>query len=223
MLSRELPVCIFDAYGTLFDVHSAVAAHRGAFGEKADAVSALWRQKQIEYSWLRSLMGAHADFWQLTKDALDYAMQAHGVDDDRLSAQLLDAYMTLRAYADAPACLRNLRERGRRLGILSNGSPEMLANAVSSAGLDGIFEAVLSVESVKVFKTDPRVYALVPATFNVESGQVCFVSSNAWDVAGAAHYGFEVVWINRLKLPPENLPGRARAEIASLAELPALL
>ena len=223
MLSRELPVCIFDAYGTLFDVHSAVAAHRGAFGDKADAVSALWRQKQIEYSWLRSLMGAHADFWQLTQDALDYAMRAHGVDDAGLRAHLLDAYLTLRAYADAPACLRNLRERGRRLGILSNGSPEMLARAVSSAGLDGIFEAVLSVESVKVFKTDPRVYALVPAAFNVAPGQVCFVSSNAWDVAGAAHYGFEVVWINRLKLPPENLPGRARAEIASLAELPALL
>jgi 2-haloacid dehalogenase len=222
MLSRDLPVCVFDAYGTLFDVHSAVAAHRATVGAKADAVSALWRQKQIEYSWLRSLMGAHADFWQLTQDALDYAMQTHGISGGALRGQLLSAYRTLRAYPDAPACLQALRDRGRRLGILSNGSPDMLADAVSSAGLDGMFEAVLSVESVGVFKTHPRVYALVPERFNVAPQNVCFVSSNAWDVAGAAHFGFQVVWINRLSQPPENLPGRAMAEISSLAELPAL-
>jgi 2-haloacid dehalogenase len=222
MISRALTVCVFDAYGTLFDVHSAVAAHHAAVGARADAVSTMWRQKQIEYSWLRSLMGAHADFWQLTQDALDYALQAYGISDAALREQLLSAYRTLRAYPDAPACLQALRERGRRMGILSNGSPDMLASAVSSAGLDGMFEAVLSVESVGVFKTAPRVYAMVPEKFKVAPEEVCFVSSNAWDVAGAAHFGFQVVWINRLKQPPENLPGRAKAEIASLAELPAL-
>ena len=222
MLFRALPVCIFDAYGTLFDVHSAVTVHREAVGAQAEAVSAMWRQKQIEYSWLRSLMGAHADFWQLTQDALDYAMQAHGISNLELRGRLLSAYQTLRAYPDAPACLRELQARGRRLGILSNGSPEMLASAVSSAGLEGIFESVLSVESVRIFKTDPRVYALVPERFKVAREEVCFVSSNAWDAAGAAHFGFQVVWINRLKQPPENLPGRAKAEISSLAELPAL-
>ena len=223
MLSRALPVCVFDAYGTLFDVHSAVAAHREAVGEKADAVSALWRQKQIEYSWLRTLMGAHVDFWQLTQDGLDFALRAHGISDFELRERLLGAYRTLHAYPDAAACLQALRDQGSRLGILSNGSPDMLGSAISSAGLDGMFEAVLSVESVGVFKVDPRVYALVPERFKVVPDEVCFVSSNAWDVAGAAHYGFQVVWINRLGLPPENLPGRAKAVISSLSELPGLL
>jgi 2-haloacid dehalogenase len=222
MISRDLPVFVFDAYGTLFDVHSAVAAHRAAVGQNADRVSDLWRQKQIEYSWLRSLMRAHADFWQLTQDALDYALQAHGISDTALRERLLGAYRTLQAYPDAPACLRALRERGRRLGILSNGSPEMLASAVTSAGMGELFESVLSVESVGVFKTDPRVYAMVPEKFKVAPTEVCFVSSNAWDVAGAAHFGFQVVWINRHALPPENLPGRPQAVIRSLAELPAL-
>lgn len=223
MLSRGLQVCVFDAYGTLFDVHSAVAAHRAAAGDRADAISTMWRQKQIEYSWLRSLMQEYADFWQLTQDALDYALAAHGISDAALREKLLSAYQTLRAYPDATACLQALRDDRRRLAILSNGSPDMLASAVSSAGLDGMFEAVLSVESVGVFKVDPRVYALVPERFKVAPEEVCFVSSNAWDVAGAAHFGFQVAWINRLGQPPENLPGRAKAVISSLAELPDLL
>ena len=222
VFARSLPVCVFDAYGTLFDVHSAVAAHRESIGPQAEAVSALWRQKQIEYSWLRSLMGAHADFWQLTQDALDYALRVHGITNADLRSRLLSAYRTLRAYPDASGCLQGLRAQGRRLGILSNGSPEMLSRAVTSAGLDAFFEAVLSVESVGVYKVHPRVYAMVPEKFGVSAAEVCFVSSNAWDVAGAAHFGFQVAWINRLALPPENLPGRAVTEIKSLAELPGL-
>ena len=223
MLPQNLSICVFDAYGTLFDVHSAVAAHRAAIGPKADAISALWRQKQIEYSWLRSLMGDYADFWQLTQDALDYAMQTHGLGDVGLREELLRSYEMLKAYPDAAACLDALRGLGCKLGILSNGSPQMLARAVSSAGFHDIFDAVLSVESVRIFKPDPRVYALVTAQFGVTPDRICFVSSNAWDVAGAAHFGFHAVWINRLSQPPENLPGRAKAVISSLSELPSLL
>ncbi|OAI42112.1 hypothetical protein AYO41_01135 [Verrucomicrobia bacterium SCGC AG-212-E04] len=223
MLPENLSICAFDAYGTLFDIHSAVAAHREAVGPKADAVSALWRQKQIEYSWLRSLMGDHADFWQLTRDALDFALAAHGLDNRCLRDELLRSYEVLRAYPDAAPSLDALRRLGCKLAILSNGSPTMLGSAISSAGLDGKFDAVLSVEAVRIFKPHPSVYALVPAHFGVTPGEICFVSSNAWDVAGAARYGFPAVWINRLSHPPENLPGRARAVISSLAELPALV
>ncbi len=223
MLTQNLSICVFDAYGTLFDVHSAVASHRAAVGPKADAVSALWRQKQIEYSWLRSLMGDYADFWQLTQDALDYAMQSHGLTDPGLREKLLQSYTVLKAYPDAAACLDTLRQAGSKLGILSNGARGMLASAVTSAGFDGLFDAVLSVDAVRVFKTDPRVYALVTTEFKVSPDQICFVSSNAWDVAGAAHFGFQTVWINRLAQPPENLPGRAKAVISSLSELPGLL
>ena len=223
MLPENLSICVFDAYGTLFDVHSAVAAHRDAVGPQADAVSALWRQKQIEYSWLRSLMGDYVDFWQITRDALDFAMVAHDVHDAALREKLLHSYAELKAYPDAPATLATLRRLGCQLAILSNGAPAMLASAVTSAGLDSVFDAVLSVESVRIFKPAPSVYALVTTHFRVTPDQICFVSSNAWDVAGAAHFGFQTVWINRLPLQPENLPGRARAVISSLAELPALL
>lgn len=223
MIPPSLPICVFDAYGTLFDVHSAVAAHRDSVGPKADAISALWRQKQIEYSWLRTMMSDYADFWQLTQDALDYAMQTHGLSDAVLREKLLRSYEVLKAYPEAAACLDALRKAGSKLAILSNGTRGMLASAVSSAGFDGVFDAVLSGDSVRVFKTDPRVYALVSSEFGVAPDQIYFVSSNAWDVAGAAHFGFQTVWINRLSLPPENLPGRAKAVISSLAELPALL
>ncbi len=222
MLPEKLSICVFDAYGTLFDVHSAVAAHRDAVGPRADAVSALWRQKQIEYSWLRSLMGDYADFWQLTQDALDFAMETHGVHAADLREKLLHSYADLKAYPDAAATLATLRGHGCQLAILSNGAPAMLASAVTSAGLDDVFDAVLSVESVRTFKPAPSVYALVTTHFKVTPDRICFVSSNAWDVAGAAFFGFQAVWINRLSQPPENLPGRAQAVISSLAELPSL-
>ncbi len=206
MASRA--VYVFDAYGTLFDVHSAVARLRDRLGLDAERLSELWRIKQMEYSWVRSLMHhhqdyRHRDFWRLTEDALDYALATVGGIDPALRGPLLDAYRTLDAYPEVPAVLAALKEKGARLAILSNGSPEMLAAATRSAGLDHLLDAVLSIEEAGVFKPDPRVYRLVVDRFAVAPGDISFQSSNAWDAAGASAFGFSVVWINRKGQPRE--------------------
>ena len=219
----QIDACVFDAYGTLFDVHSAVAHGGAALGDKAPAVSALWRQKQLEYTWLRSLMGAHADFRQVTKEGLDYALAFHGIEDPGLAARLMDLYLTLDAYPDAAPCLEALRAAGRATAILSNGEPEMLRAAVASAGLAALFDAVLSVEEVGIFKPDPRTYRLAVDRLQVPAERVCFVSTNAWDAAGAAYFGFRVAWLNRFGLRLERLPGSPAAVIEGLDELPGLL
>lgn len=219
----DTAACVFDAYGTLFDVHSAVQRGGSALGDKAGAVSALWRQKQLEYTWLRSLMGAHADFRQVTQDGLDYALAAHGVDDAALKARLMALYLTLDAYPDVAACLETLRAAGLATAILSNGEPEMLDAAVTSAGLTALFDAVLSVEEVGIFKPDPRVYQLAVDRLQVRPERICFVSTNAWDAAGAAFFGFRVAWLNRFGQRLEQLPGAPAAVIGGLDELPALL
>lgn len=215
--------CVFDAYGTLFDVHSAVGRHRGRLGDKADGLSALWRQKQLEYSWLRSLMGRHADFWQVTGEALDYAMDTLDLADDDLRRDLLDAYRRLDCYPEVPELLRWCRRRGLTTAILSNGSPDMLQAAVDGAGVGELLDAVLSVEEVGIYKPDPRVYQLAVDRLGVSAPAISFQSSNAWDVAGAASFGFRVAWINRFGQRRERLPAGADAELNSLAGLPALL
>ncbi|HRK96012.1 MAG TPA: haloacid dehalogenase type II [Rhodospirillales bacterium] len=201
MVARD--VYVFDAYGTLFDVHSAVARLGDQIGPDADRLSALWRVKQLEYSWVRSLMRRHADFWRLTEDALDFAMAAVPGFDPGLRQPLLDAYRTLDAYPEVPAVLGELRRRGARLAILSNGSPAMLADATGSAGLDDLLDAVLSIEQAGIFKPDASVYRLVLDRFDVAAEAVSFQSSNAWDVAGARAFGFATVWINRTAQPRE--------------------
>jgi 2-haloacid dehalogenase len=172
-------------------------------GPDADRLSALWRVKQLEYSWVRSLMRRHADFWRLTEDALDFAMAAVPGFDPGLRQPLLDAYRTLDAYPEVPAVLGELRRRGARLAILSNGSPAMLADATGSAGLDDLLDAVLSIEQAGIFKPDASVYRLVLDRFDVAAEAVSFQSSNAWDVAGARAFGFATVWINRTAQPRE--------------------
>jgi 2-haloacid dehalogenase len=219
----DIAACVFDAYGTLFDVHSAVERGGAALGDKAAAVSALWRQKQLEYTWLRSLMGAHADFRQVTEDGLAYALAVHGVEDAALEARLMELYLTLDAYPDAAACLEALRAAGLATAILSNGEPEMLGAAVASAGLTELFDAVLSVEEVGIFKPDPRIYQLAVDRLEVPPARICFVSTNAWDAAGAAFFGFRVAWLNRFGQRAERLPGTPAAVIGGLDELPGLL
>jgi 2-haloacid dehalogenase len=219
----SVDACVFDAYGTLFDVHSAMSRAGRALGAKAQAVSATWRQKQLEYTWLRSLMGTHVDFWQLTADGLDYALDAHDAADPALRQALLDAYLTLDAYAEVAGTLEALKAAQRKLAILSNGAPNMLNAAVESAGLGSLLDAVLSVEEVGVFKPDPRVYQLAVDRLQTPAERICFVSSNAWDAAGAAHFGFRVAWVNRFGQRRERLPGAPAAEIGTLAELPPLL
>jgi 2-haloacid dehalogenase len=222
MPQRLAPVdaVVFDAYGTLFDVNSAAARCRDALGPQADAFSATWRRKQLEYSWLRSLMGAHADFWQLTAEALDYACERHAIADASLRQRLLEVYRELSAYPEVPAMLRAIRDAGFKTAILSNGAPAMLQAAVAAASLAAQFDQVLSVEAVGVFKPHPSVYQLAIDRLGVAAARICFVSSNGWDIAGAAHFGFRAVWINRARDPRERLPAGSEIELGDLAELP---
>jgi 2-haloacid dehalogenase len=217
-----IEACVFDAYGTLFDVHSAVARLRERVGEQADALSQLWRTKQLEYTWLRSLMGRHDDFWQVTGDALDYALARTGVDPG-VREPLMQAYLSLDAYPEVPDVLRRLRAGGLKTAILSNGEPRMLEAGARSAGIDGLLDAVLTVEAAGIFKPHPKVYQLVLDRLEVSAEQVAFHSSNACDVNGAATFGLRAVWINRFGMPPVRMPGAAEHELRDLSGLPALL
>jgi 2-haloacid dehalogenase len=214
--------CVFDAYGTLFDVHAAVGRLRPQIGTHADELSQLWRAKQLEYSWLRALMGRHADFWQVTGDALDYALARTGVGA-AVREPLMQAYLTLDPYPEVADVLRRLRAAGFKLAILSNGEPAMLAAAVENAGIGALLDAVISVEEVGVYKPDPRVYRLAVDRLGVRADQIAFQSSNAWDVNGAACFGLRPVWINRFGAPAERLPGNAEHELRDLSGLPGLL
>mgnify|MGYP000480289682 CR=1 FL=1 len=215
--------CVFDAYGTLFDLINPVAARAARIGDKAEPLSELWRRKQLEYSWLRSLMGRHADFWQVTGEALDYAMAALGVEDLALRAELMELYLSIPAYEEVPETLAALKAAGVRTGVLSNGSPMMLTSAVGCAEIAPSLDVVLSVEEVGVFKPDFRVYQLACDRLRLEPKEIAFFSSNAWDIAGAASFGFRAVWCNRAGAPPERLPGAPVAEIRNLSEVPPLL
>jgi len=219
----DTAICVFDAYGTLYDFNSAVARHRAAVGPKADALSEMWRSKQIQYTWLRNSMAAYAPFWQVTGEALDHCLAAHAITDPSVRDKLMGAYLALDPFPEVPAMLDRLARGGVRSAILSNGNPEMLEPMVKASGLADRFDAVLSVDAVGAFKVDPRVYALVEARCGVRPDKVCFLSSNCWDAHGAAQFGFTVVWVNRASAPDDNLPGRIAAQVKDLSHLPALL
>ena len=219
MPTRAVRAYAFDAYGTLFDVHSAMARHRGALGPDADAFSALWRQKQLEYSWTRTLMERYADFWTLTQEALDFALARHPAIDRALRQPLLDAYLSLSAYADVAPALKALAGRGMRLAIFTNGTKAMAATAATSAGIAPAFEAVISVDEIRQFKTDPEAYGLVHETLGLPLGEVALVSSNRWDVAGASAFGMPAIWVNRTGMPDEYLDLEPVQVIGSLAGL----
>ena len=216
-----IEACVFDAYGTLLDVNSAAARCRDALGGQADALSATWRRKQLEYTWLRSLMGVHADFWQVTADALDHTMQLYGIADPALHQKLMGLYLSLDPFEDAGSCLGDLQRRGMRLAILSNGSPAMLDSVVRAAGFAGIFEKVISVEEVGIYKPSRRVYRQAQAVLKLAAPlEVCFVSANSWDAHAAASFGFQVAWINRTGGPADSLPGAPALTLDTLADLP---
>ncbi len=218
-----IKACVFDAYGTLFDFNAAAAHCRDDLGDKADKLSEIWRGKQLQYTWLRSLMGDYVPFWQVTGDALDYAFAALGLDDPDLRAKLMQLYMNLDAYADAKPMLERLKAGGMKTAILSNGSPEMLDAAVTHAGLADLLDACLTVDGLGIYKPHPSVYRLAVDRFGVSAGEICFQSSNAWDAVGAAHFGFRVVWINRFGQAREVLTAQPDREVGSLADLPPLL
>jgi 2-haloacid dehalogenase len=218
-----IKACVFDAYGTLFDVHSAVGKHRLRLGDVADQVSLLWRTKQLEYTWLRSLMGHHADFWQITGDALDFAFDMHHLNDPDLREDLIEAYLKLDCYLEVPEALSILKTRGFKLAILSNGTPAMLEAAVKNSGIEKLIEKNFSVEKVGIFKPNPRVYQIAVDGLNVKPEEIVFQSSNAWDASGASAFGFKVAWVNRFGQSKERLPGQPDVEIRNLIELPTLL
>lgn len=198
---------LFDVYGTLLDVHSAIAREGRSLGPQADAVSRLWRQKQLEYTWVYSLRGEYRSFRALTEGALDFALAAHGAASPALRENLLRAYEHLAPYAEATSALAELRRKGLRLAALSNGDPDMLESGLVSSRLKPQLDAVLSVAPLRIFKPDRRVYELGRAWAGAGTGEIAFVSSNAWDAGGAAAFGFRTFWINRVGQPPEyDLP-----------------
>lgn len=220
-------LCVFDAYGTLFDVAAAAreAAHepgRKALQEHWPRLAELWRRKQLEYSWIRAVTGAHVDFWRVTCDALDFAMEALGLDDRELRLRLRELYLALPAYPEVPDMLRRLKEADHSTAILSNGSPDMLGGALKASGLSGLFDKVISVEDAQTFKPARAVYDLVGRHFEIDSpGEVLFASANYWDAASATAYGFHAIWVNRDGAPPDRLPREPRHVARTLAAIPA--
>jgi 2-haloacid dehalogenase len=222
MINIKAQAYVFDAYGTLFDVHAAIARHRAAAGPEAERFSELWRTKQLEYTWTMTLAGHYVDFWTLTERALDYAFARVASVDRALRSKLLEAYLSLDAFADAAGALAELKSNGARVAILSNGTPRMLEAAVEASGIGGLLDAVFSVDAVRAYKPRPEAYALVTDGFGIAAREVVFVSSNRWDVMGAASFGFRPVWANRAHMPDEyfeHSPVRVVAELSGLAGL----
>jgi 2-haloacid dehalogenase len=215
-----IEACVFDAYGTLFDVNSAARTAQDALGEKWKPLAELWRSKQLQYTWLRGLAGHHADFWQVTGDALDFALSTLKLEDSALRARLMNLYLTLIAYPEVPEMLKRLKAAGMKLAILSNGTPAMLAAAVANAGIAHLIDAILSVEEVKIYKPHPSVYGLGCKRLNVAASRICFLSSNGWDAYSAKAFGFRTLWCNRFGQAPEHIPETPDGQIATLAELP---
>lgn len=217
---------VFDAYGTLFDV-AAAARHAAADTPILAGVwpqlASEWRRKQLEYTWLRAITGAHADFAEVTADALDWAMDAQHLTDPALRTRLLALYDELDAFPEAAGTLRHLKDTGYRLAILSNGTPAMLESAIRAGGMEGLFDAVLSVEETRIYKPHASVYALVEKHLGAKPAQTLFVSSNGWDIAGAARFGFWTAWVNRMNAPQDRLPQRPWREIPDLSHLPRLI
>lgn len=220
---KNVRACVFDAYGTLFDYASAAARCRDVLGDKADKLTALWRDKQLSYTWLRAAQGRHADFWQVTGDALDYAMESLGLADTALRERLMGLYLTLDVFGDARDALGRLKGAGRTTAILSNGSHDMLRAAIDHSKIGSLLDAVLSVDEVAVFKPHPKVYRLALERLGVAAEETVFVSANGWDAYAASAFGMRVAWCNRYGQRPERLPGLPDRVISTLADLPPLL
>jgi 2-haloacid dehalogenase len=215
--------CVFDAYGTLFDFAAAAKGCRDLLGDDIDRLTGLWREKQLQYTWLRAVQDRHEDFWQVTGDALDFALETLGIEKPGLRERLMTLYLTLDAFPEVPAVLKRLKQAGLQTAILSNGSPKMLDAVVKSANLVGLIDAVLSVEEVGIYKPHPKVYQLAVDRLKVPASAIAFQSSNAWDAYAASAFGMQVVWCNRYAQRRERLPGRPDHEVRSLSELPGLV
>ena len=220
---NNIEACVFDAYGTLFDFNSAASGARNELGDDWQRLSDLWRLKQLQYTWLRGLAQHHADFWQVTGEALDFALATLKIERPGLRERLMNLYLQLSTYPEVPAMLSELKQRGIRLAILSNGSPSMLAAVVKNSALGEFFDAVLSVEEVGVFKPHPSVYGLAAQRLQLDPQRICFLSSNGWDAYSAKAFGFRVIWCNRFGQAPERIPATPDLEITDLSQLPPLI
>jgi 2-haloacid dehalogenase len=220
---RGICACVFDAYGTLFDLASTVRRCSEMLGEKSGALSSLWREKQLQYTWLRAAQGRHADFWQVTGEALDFALETLEITRAGLRERLMSLYLTPSAFPDVRDTLARLKQSGMRTAVLSNGSPQMLHAAVEHTQIRHLLDTVLSVEEVGIYKPHPKVYQLAVDRLGLEAGAIAFQSANAWDACAASAFGMRVVWCNRDGQRPERLPGKPDRECTSLIELPALL
>jgi 2-haloacid dehalogenase len=219
----SVKACVFDAYGTLFDLTTAARGCTDVLGNRAAPLAALWRDKQLQYTWLRAAQNRHADFHEVTGGALDFALETLGIDSPGLRERLMTLYLTPNVFPEVPDVLRRLKDAGLRLAILSNGTPAMLAAAVAGARLGGLFDAVLSVEQAGAYKPHPSVYQLALDLLDLPASAISFQSSNAWDAHAASAFGMQVVWCNRWGQRRERLPGAPDREITSLSELPALV
>jgi 2-haloacid dehalogenase len=220
---KRIKACVFDAYGTLFDVHAPAAALAAELGERGSTISEQWRTKQLQYTWLRSLMGHYVDFAQVTADALDYVLEAHGLEGAAMRDRLLSLYSSIAAHPGAAGCLQTLKSAGARTGILSNGSPAMLSAAVATAKLGPLLDYILSADSVRIYKPSPEVYKLATNAFGMEPHEIAFVSANGWDCSGAAAFGFHVIHINRFHQADERLGAGPQSHVANLDEAAALI
>ena len=213
---EKTKVCIFDAYGTLFDVNAACRELSIEVGENWEELATLWRLRQVEYTWLRNSMNEYIDFWKITENALEYAMEVLNIDNEKLKIELLNLYLKLEAYPEVEKILTILKERGFKTGILSNGSDAMLESAVKNAKIENLLDEIISVERCKIYKPSSKVYDLVKDVFKVNDNQVAFFSSNAWDMHAAANYGFKSIWVNRFNGKLEKLPGKPEAIVKNL-------
>lgn len=219
MSNDKIDLLVFDAYGTLFDINFVTMQHSGSLGPIAQSFSDLWRSKQLEYSWLQSLMGCYENFWTITERALDYTMDNFGIDDATLKERLLGSYEVVSCYPEVPEILSRLREKGRKLVILSNANVRMLDKAVNNAGISTFIDSSLSTESVRIFKPHPIVYQMVLEKYDTPKENILFISSNSWDAAGAKSFGFNVAWINRFDKKVDHLPVRPDHILHSLRQV----
>ena len=213
---------IFDAYGTLFDVNSAAEKCKGKIGDKWESFANYWRTTQLEYTWLRSLMKRHKDFWQITEDSLDKSMKVHNIDPV-MKKELLNLYKVLSPFEEVPETLKKLKEKNFKLAILSNGNPSLLNELVKSNNLDNLFDDIFSIEEVGIYKPDSNVYDMPIKKYRIEKNEVAFLSANTWDVSGGGNYGYSAIWVNRNKNIFDNLDYKPNSEIKNLSELTSII